>query len=93
MAAEPGPWSPCMQASDAPPPMPDFDRYCRLPLQQPASRPHRVSFRPALDGIAGRDVVGRIQFVNAIQGHTRQRPAAVSVAKPLFPPVGAEALW
>ena len=35
-----------------------------------------VGVRSALDGIAGHDVVGRVELVKAVMAHARERPAA-----------------
>jgi hypothetical protein len=77
-AAEPIPRCRCAQVSDATDGLPDFNPCC--PLQQSASRVHRRGVRSALDGIASRYVVGRIQLVNAILGHTGERSAAALVS-------------
>ena len=67
---------PCLgaQVGDAVVALPDFDPGC--PFQECASRAHRVGVRSALDGIAGHDVVGRVELVKAVMAHARERPAA-----------------
>ena len=71
------------QVGDAVGARPDLDPGC--PFQECASRAHRLGVRSALDGMAGRDVVGRVELVKAVMAHARERPAAAQV-----PPTGAD---
>ena len=59
--------------------LPDFDPGWLLQFQECASRAQRRGVRSALDGKPGRDVVGRIELVNAVMAHARKRPAAAPV--------------
>ena len=56
---------------------PDLDP--GYPLQECASRAHRLVVRSALGGMAGRDVVGRAELVKAVMAHARERMAAAQV--------------
>ena len=58
--------------------LPDFNPGC--PFQEGASRAQRSGVRTALDGVAGCDVVGRIELVKAVMAHAPKRSASASVA-------------
>ena len=49
-------------------------------VQECARRSQRSALRAALDGVAGSDVVGRIEFVKAVMAHAPKRSASASVA-------------
>jgi hypothetical protein len=58
-----------MQTANASNTLPNFNRCCRVPCQQSACRAQCISIRAALDGVAGSDVIGIIQLVNAVMSH------------------------
>jgi len=65
------------QVGDAVVVLPDFNPGC--PFQEGASRAQRSGVRTALDGVAGCDVVGRIELVKAVMAHAPKRSASASV--------------
>jgi hypothetical protein len=91
-AEEPLP-HPAPQLDDAPRPLPHFKRRGGAIFQLSAGRAHGISVRPALDGVAGFNVIGMIQLVKAIVVRTSKRSASHQVTPMLRKRDAAQATY
>ena len=76
-----------------PRPLPHFKRRGGAIFQLSAGRAHGISVQPALDGVAGFNVIGMIQLVQAIVVHTTKRSARHQVTPMLRKRDAAQAMY